>query len=387
MIAGSSIDIAAAGAHSLDGLQSLVRDCTTAGVARRVLLLRTDRLPPGLARPQQLRLARMALDPLMAAERARMHELPSDRLAVTWRGDAPVLLQRSLSALERLLDEGFSTGATALQDVIQLFELPRDGEALLAAAGSNDVTGPEWRRQGADTSAVPLLPLDAAALSTLELQLATADMARFARRKPICRVSGSQVHLAWEKCYLSTSELTATLAPGRNAHADAWLFRRLTRVLDRRMLALLSAARELRGAGPFSINLNIASVLSPEFLRFDAALPSPLHGRVVLDMQPADMLTDPAAFIFARDFARARGYRVQLHGVTAALLPLLCLPRMELDFIELQWSANLAAVDLALLQAGTAQWVLGRADEPAALQWGGDQGISLFQGRAVIMNG
>jgi len=386
MIAGGGNDIAAAGAHSLDGLLGLVRDCTTAGVARRVLLLRTDLLPPGLARPQQLRLARIALDPLMAAERARMHDLPSERLAVTWRGNAPVLLQRSLSALERLLDVGFSTGATASQDVIQLFELPRDGEALLAAAGSNDATGPEWLRQDA-TSVVPLLPLDAAALSTLELQLATADMARFARRKPICRVTGSQVHLAWEKRYLSLSELTATLAPGCDAHADAWLVRRLTRVLDRRMLALLSAARELHGAGPFGINLNVASVLSPEFLRFDAALPSPLHGRVVLDMQPADVLTDPAAFIFARDFARARGYRVQLHGVTAALLPLLCLPRMELDFIELRWSANLATIDPAHLQAGTAQWILGRADEPAALQWGRDQGISLFQGRAVIMNG
>jgi hypothetical protein len=184
---------------------------------------------------------------------------------------------------------------------------------------------------------------------------------------------------------LSISELTATLAPGRSAQADAWLFRRLTRVLDRRMLALLSAPQELRGAGPFSLNLNIGSLLSPEFLRFDAAVPSALQGRIVLDLLPADVLADPAAFIFARGFARARGYRLQLRSVTAALLPLLRLHRMELDFVQLRWSPALAGVDPALLQAGTAQWVLGQADEPAALQWGLDQGISLFQGRAVMM--
>jgi hypothetical protein len=42
-------------------------------------------------------------------------------------------------------------------------------------------------------------------------------------------------------------------------------------------------------------------------------------------------------------------------------------------------------IDPALMQPGTAQWVLGQADEIAALRWGQSQGISLFQGRAVIM--
>lgn len=371
----------------LGGLRNLVHDCATAGVARRVLLLRVDLLPPSLTRPHQLRLLRTALDPLMAAERARMHHLPSERLAVSWRGDALVPLQRSLGILEHLLGEGFRTGPAALQDVVQLFELPQDGEALLAAGGVQGQGEPASPGRGRAAAVVPppLIPLDAAALSTLENQLTTVDMARFARRKPVCRVGGGQVHLAWEKRYLCVSELTATLAPGRSVQADAWLFRRLTRSLDRRMLALLSAPRELRGAGPFGISLNVASVLSPEFLRFDAALPSALHGRVVLDMLPADVLGDPAAFIFARDFARARGYRTQVLDVTAALLPLLCLPRMELDFVQLRWSPDLAAIDPILLQAGTAQWVLGQADEPAALRWGQSQGVSLFQGRAVIM--
>jgi len=387
MTAGGAIAATASDhAGALDGLESLVRDCTAAGVARRVMLLRTDLLPPRLTRADRLQLAQTALDPLMAAERARAHALPSDRLAVSWRGDAPALLQRSLGTLERLLGEHGRPGEAPLQDVVRLFDLPRDGDALLEAAGSEGGPGAApFHPNAAAEAPLSLMPLDAAALSVLEAQLATADMARFARRTPVCRVDGSRVHLSWEQRHLSVSELTATLAPGYSAQADAWLFRRLTRVLDRRMLALLSAPRELRGAGPFSVNLNVASVLSPEFLRFDAALPSALHGRVVLDIQPADLLADPAAFVFARDFARTRGYRVQLRDVTAALLPLLRLPRMELDFVQLRWSANLAAADPVLLQAGTAQWVLGEANEAVAVRWGKDQGISLFQGRAVTM--
>lgn len=374
------------GTHGLEELHSLVRDCTVSGVERRLLLIRADLLPARLTRIHHLRLMRAALDALMTAERARMHDLPKGRLAVSWRGAAPEPLQQSLSALEHLLGDGFRIGPTALQNLIQVFELPRDGTALLAAIGfveAADTAPRRPRTAAAPMLPPPLVPLDAAALAAMERQLAAADMARFARRKPIYRLDGGHVRLAWEKRYLSISEITATLAPGRSAQADAWLFRRLTRVLDRRMLALLSAQHELRGAGPFSLNLNVSSMLSPEFLRFDAVLPGALRGRVVLDMQPADMLADPAAFAFARGFAHARGYRLLLRGVTATLLPLLCLPRMELDLVQLRWSPELHKVAPAMLEAGSTEWMLSQTDGPDALRWGRDQGITLFQGRAL----
>lgn len=368
-------------------IETLVRDCAASGVGRRVLLLRTDLLPPRLARPHYLRLARAALDPLTSADRARAHDLPNGCMAVSWRGDAPVLLQQSLGALEHLLGDGFRIGPALLESVVRLFDLPVDGPALLAAAGAEDRPELSRRRRvvAGPVLPAPLVPLDAAALSAMERHLAAADMARFVRRKPICRIEGAHVRPAWDKRFLSIAELTATLAPGRSAQADAWLFRRLTRILDRRMLSLLAAPHELRDAGPFGLNLNVGSILSPEFLRFDAALPSGLRGQVVLDMQPADVLADPAAFAFARSFARARGYRLLLRGISSTLLPLLNLSRMELDFAQLRWSADLPGLPPALLQAGTAEWVLDRADEADALSWGQAQGISLFQGRAVAI--
>ncbi len=366
----------------LAALQGLVRDCAAAGVERRVLLLRADLLPPRLARPHHLRLMRDALDPLLSAERARLHDLPKGRLAVSWRGPAPALLQQLSDAMEHLLGAGH-IGPAMARNLVRLFELPRDGTELLAAAGLKDDAEAAPHRQWAIPAAPPPVPLDAAALATMERELAAADMTRFARRTPVHRLDGSQVQLAWEKRYLSIPELADTLAPGRDIRADAWLFRRLTRVLDSRMLALLAAPFELHRAGPFSLGLNVGSILGPEFLRFDAALPSRLRGRIVLEVQPADVLADPAAFAFARGFAHARGYRLLLRGVTAASLPLLCLPPMALDYVQLRWSPELMRIAPATLQAGTAEWVLGRADDDDALRWGRDQGFSLFGGRAL----
>lgn len=163
----------------LEALKALVRDCAAAGVRRRVLLLRTDLLPVRLTRPHHMRLIRAALDPLAMADRARVHDLPAGCMAVSWRGDAPVPLRQSQKALEHLLGDGFQLGKAALESLVRLFELPDDGAALLAAAGSSGVAEPAPRRAARPIHdmAPELVPLDAMGVSAMERQLAPADVA------------------------------------------------------------------------------------------------------------------------------------------------------------------------------------------------------------------
>ena len=100
--------------------------------------------------------------------------------------------------------------------------------------------------------------------------------------------------------------------------------RRLRRLLDRRLLAELAPAgggaaarpaRPLPGGGePWG---------RPEFLRLDALLDAATRAATVLALPAEDALADPEGFAFARDFARARGYRLALDlpgpGLLAAL--------------------------------------------------------------------
>jgi hypothetical protein len=300
---------------------------------------------------------------------------------VVGRSAAAAALAEAEQALRHLLTDA-TTVVPPLSRLLSLFHLPSDAAALLQAieqeAPSPDLPEPPVAGAG---------PLDPASLAALEASLARADVAHFARRAPICTpgkdaLAEDGFSLAWEKRFLSVAELAAMLTPGRAPDAEPWLFRRLTRTLDRRMLALLAAPEELRGAGPFALNLTIASILSPQFLRFDTALPSALRGRVVIDLLACDILAD-ASFVFARDFARARGYRLLLRSVTEALLSVLSPTRLDVDFLELRWSSALARIDAAVLAAmGTPpdRLVLGRADTPEALVWGRRCGIALYKG-------
>ena len=358
-------------------LRALILECVEFGIARRALLLRLSQLPEDLAHPQHLQQARSALDPLVFADRARLFELPNGDAAIVWRGEATAALHASLDALLHL----FTGEADRLPDpggFVISFRLPGEAEALLrAVAESHPLPA---RLPAAGTA--PTAPLDPPALARLEAALARADVAHFVRRESICeRLPDGSFRLSWEKRALSVSEIGATLLPERALQADPWLFHRLTRTLDRRMLALLSAPQELRGAGPFGLNLNVGSILSPEFLRFDATLPAALRGQVVIDLLQADIMTDPAAFLFARDFARDRGYRLLLRGVTAELLEVFPLSRIGLDLLRLPWSPALAP-DLVVPDA--ARTVLSQADQAAALAWGRERGIRLYQGRAAL---
>jgi hypothetical protein len=358
-------------------LTTLVRDCSVSGVQRRVLLLRADLLPPRLSREHHLRLAYEALDPLTGADRARRYDLTHGRLAISWRGEAPDRLRQALDSLEHLLMDA-PLDAPTMPELARLFDLPKDGAALIAVAHTAPPNSPD-AAEALAVEAPPRPPLDLATLELIESRLVTANVARFARRRAVCRL-GASFSIAWETRFLHVEELMATLCPGRNPYAEPWLFRRLTRMLDRRMLALLSSPPELRQAGPFSLNLNVGGVLSPEFLRFDAGLPANLRGHTVLDLHPADVMSDIPAFRFAAAFARARGHRIMLRGITPPLLALLDLPSLDLDFVELRWSPSLAGLDLAQLRAGAARWVLARAADDDAIRWGAGVGIGLFQG-------
>ncbi len=359
-------------------LEALVHETLSTGTARQALLLRLSTLPRAMAQPHHLRLAVEALEPLTMADRARLFVLPNHDAAVIWRGTASAALADSLSRLDTLFagTPNVPEVANFNPDVIaRHFGLPEEADLLLAAIAASRQPPPVPR------PTAPHTPLDTTTLAALEAALSRADLSRFARRRPVCAlVPGQGLKLAWETRQFSLAEIAETLAPDRDFKADPWLFRRLTRVLDRRMMALLAAPHELDGAGPFAAALNIASVLSPAFLRFDAALPTRLRGHVAIALRPEDVLSDPPAFLFARDFAQARGYRILLAGIAPSIAGAFPPDATGIDHVELAWQPELAATTLASLGLPAKNTVLAGVDTSGALDWAHAQGIPYVTG-------
>ena len=365
-----------------DALRDLIGQSEASGAVRRAVLLHTDRLPPPLARPHHILLARQAVRSLAAADHARCYELPRGRLAIVWRGAAEAELALVRTALGHLLSGQPYGQAPAIGELLTLYDLPAQAAFLREALDD--------RPEPASIPVLGIPPIDVKLLTRLEAGLAQAELSHFVRWRPVMALPAGDTgpvweKRAWEERVFAVDQLATVLCPGRDLKGDPWLFRRLTRTLDRRMLAMLATPRELRGRGTFAINLNVASIVSPEFLHFDEALPVALRGHVVVNLRAADILSDPASFAFARDFALARCYRLALAGATQGVLGFLDLAAAGISVVKLACQSVDRSSFHKLLSALRPEIavVLTGLDSAADVDWATREGVRLGQGRAV----
>jgi hypothetical protein len=314
-------------------LTQLVREAVAAELPREVLHLRLSRLAGRMRQDHHRRLLREALEPALRPVRSRLFQLPNgDLVAVAPAGGRHLREAEAVLALLLAPGEG-----EALPGALHaMLELPRDAAALLVAV--------EEAIRPASVPPLPpaVAPFSPAELAALEQALRGASLARFLRRRPVCRLlrGGPGPVPVWEEWGLAWPELRAALCPEADPAATPCLARRL---LDRRLLAELARPEELRSHGPMGLSLAVATLGEPEFLRLDALLDAPGRAATVLALPAEDALAEPEAFAFARDFARARGYRLALDLPGPGLLEVLPFGRLGVDILRLRWSPDLAA--------------------------------------------
>lgn len=254
----------------------------------------------------------------------------------------------------------------------------------------------ERRRKRTTAAATPAndrQPMDPVGLNELIGAIVRADLSNLLRRQSVCAiVAGEAPKPLFRELYVSIADLREAVMPNRDIASDRWLFQYLTQTLDKRVLALLRKADESGLSHSFSLNLNISTLLSPEFQAFDTNLKAGARGSIVLEIEKVDVFADIGAYLFARDFVRERGYRLCLDGMTRLTLPFIDRAGLGLDLVKLFWSPDMAeSVDsdrqreflTALERVGKGRIILARCDTEHAIAFGQKVGIKLFQGRFI----
>ena len=236
-------------------------------------------------------------------------------------------------------------------------------------------------------------PLTPEQLGKLEDYLQRTDMSSVLRRQQICVVVGDNPPQAIVKeLYISIADLAESMLPNVNLASNRWLFQHLTQTLDLRMLRLLSRADDSDLFSSFSINLNISTLMTQEFIAFDSSLRTGSRGTILIELQPTEVFADYNAFTFARDFVHEKGYRLCLDAVGVNFFDQIDREKMGFDLIKMVWSPELAGegneerrMEIAkhVKKTGKARIVLTRCDSPAAIRIGQSMGITMYQGRYI----
>lgn len=371
----------ALGAAGAAALAALVRETVAAGVERRVLIFRPDRLAPARRRPGQLALLREGLAGLRRSYRVRCFDLPRGGFAAV---EAPPghHLAEAQAALAAMLDA--EEQATA----IARLRLPEEAAAVLAAI--EDMLG--LAAAVAAAAPAPGRPPDGEAIARAERALLAADLTAFIRRRRVCRLTpdGGAPEPLWEDRRVVLEHLYELLLPGADVASVPHLARRLRRAIDRRLLAGLLHAEELRDVGPLCLTLSLPTLTGPEFLQLDSLWPAALRGSLTIAISAEEIVAEPADFALVRAFLALRGHRLMLDAPGPAAILALPHGRTGIPLLRLRWSGALPALGTAeaerlraALPSAPESVVLAGVDRPAAIAWGWEMGITLFQGRLI----
>jgi hypothetical protein len=375
----------------------------------RAVHLHLSKLRAQNRRHYQLRVAASEFDGLLRKFKSELFQLCNGDIVFLWHGGGTADVDPVVLRLRYLFsDDPLANGAGGVEpeedpdgwpapleeDLSSKFctwyELEREYDRLcvhleelaeaLQSGAANDAGG---RQQ----------PLDPALLARLEANLASMDLASLSRCQSICAVlpKGGPQPL-FSEMHIAIRDLANALLPGVDLTADTWLFQRLAESLDRRLLKCLATREVSAPQGAISLNLRLATLLSPEFLKFDHEFRDGAVGPVIIELQLIDIFAELGAYLFIREFVRDRGYLICIDGLHHLHLPLIDRKRLGADMVKVIWSPDLldftneerrAELRGAIKRAGVDRVILCRCDSTEAIRWGQSFGIRLFQGHYI----
>lgn len=374
---------------------------------RHAMQVHLGRLAPGSRPDHVLDGAETTFTPLVTREGSKFYWLSNFDFIVLFNVSsmdtvrAALVKIRFLFASDPLLKEPVQPGQS--DPFVTWHDLDKNFDALIdmvrrrvAAQRVTDPAPKRHHRQGVSgqvSSARTGAPLTPDILERVEKALTGADLSSHVRRQAVCAVVGKGApDPVFTEVYVSIGDLREALLPHVQLSSNPWLFQRLTQTLDRRVLAMLSRRDDRTLSQGFSINLNVNTILSEDFLRFDESLSPGNHGTVILELRTEDIFSNLTGYFFARDYVRQRGYRICIDGLTWRILPYVNIVGLGADMVKMSWQDDLPKILQSpegetarglILRDLAGRAILNRCDDETAIEAGQRMGFTLFQGRVL----
>jgi EAL domain-containing protein (putative c-di-GMP-specific phosphodiesterase class I) len=379
-------------------LLSAVEDLGERANERQAVHIHLSRLREHNRRSHHLRIAEMTFTSLVQRFEGQIFTLANADLVFLCKSGHRDEIDEVVDKLRYLFSEDPLTRADTAEDAggfCDWYDLAKDFDAFQGAVQKLLGAAESARESDAYAPAAEALrPLEPKLLDLVEKALIHADISTLLRRQPVCVVVDGKAlaEPVFTEFYVSIADLQEMIAPGIDLLANRWLFQYLTQVLDKRVLAYLKRARREVLKERISININMATLLSPEFVAFDSELGAEECGTIAIELQSFDIIADMSSFQFICDFLRDRGYRLCFDGLTHLTLQYIDRQRLGLDLLKVYWSADMAdylsasrlqEMRQCVTRAGEGRVILCRCDTEQAIEIGQSLGISLFQGRYV----
>ena len=229
-------------------------------------------------------------------------------------------------------------------------------------------------------------PIEAFEINRVIGQLDQIDIAELVKRQSVIKIhSGKKFSVNFQEFFVAVKDLTPLLGENLDLLANRWLFLFMTQALDKKTLSAFSTAELSKWPQQISLNLNLSSIFSREFVGFARNFLQPQQ-KVLVEVQLMDVFNNLPLYFEAREILHQGGHKIIFDAVSPSALKMLNLQTLKPDMIKLFWEPLLAFDEVdehlktLIADLGKDNVVLAKCDSDKALKWGVSYGISSFQG-------
>lgn len=380
--------------HAERELIDLVERGAKTPSGRSAIHIHLSQLMPANRPPEYLRIAARLFSPLESDAGIRVFSMSNGDVMIVGRDMPEDDIDRMIHRIKSLFSHDPLTWAdTEDEDIIDPFvtwyafevdidELRKVVKALLSDA--------EKRRRAQMGAAPDAQILTSDKLEPLVEALSAINIRHHLRRQPCVRIMDRKAVILFEEIYASMADLRKAIAPDVDLFSERWLFQEFSRSLDRVVLTSLPRAEVLTVPQRISLNLNIETIGSREYLLLRQILGP--DKPIVVEVQLIDVFTNLGKYLKLRDQLRQDGDAIVIDSLTPVMLGSLDFRHLDPDFVKVQWVSDLAAPgqpqsgdELAdtIEALGGDRVILSRCDTELAITWGLTHGIYTFQGRFI----
>lgn len=369
---------------------------------RLAVQINISALMPANKRDHHIRAAVNSFESLVSDLQGQLFTLNNQDLFFVYKADAHYRVEDVGQKIKFLFgdDPLFDEQDESEQKFIKWFDVEHDYDALLEQIQEMIEDKPLEKKAQTRSNVRAQLkakqdhgsPLTPEILGRAVKALKRTDLSNLVRRQFICSVSKKLIpKQIFSELYISINDLRQTMLPEINLTSNRWLFQHLTESLDRRILSMLSKSDQFSFSGDLSFNVNVSTILSPEFMQFDESISAARRDSMVLELQPLDIFSDMGAFLFAREFVREKGYRICLDGLTYQTMAMFDRTRVGADYMKVHWNSELIdggeetleRLTSLIEEAGKETVIMTRCDNREAIDFGRSVGIGMFQGHFI----
>ena len=234
-------------------------------------------------------------------------------------------------------------------------------------------------------------PITLEELGKLERSMQMFDLSPFLFNQGIANIGSGETEMEYYELYISIKLLQERLCPDYDITANKWLFNYFTANLDQSVLRALNHGLSFMRGRRIGININLSTVISTGFVKFDERLPIDFRGQVVLEVSKGDLIENLPLFNEVVEFAQDRRYQIAVDELNPFWVTNFDLEYLNADYAKIFWSNDMLEMDPSfekffrdrIAEQDRCKFILARCDSVSSLVYAHKMGIKLVQGRAV----